>query len=136
MNLSGPVADVMIGVSRNWSKNVLLWNLASDPEPGPHTSDGGCGGCWGAITIDGDKVSRLVAYYTLAQVSKFVPSGSVRIGSSAPESVPNVAFLTPDDKKVLVVANVTASPLTFNVRTNSKTWSASLNSGSVGTYIW
>lgn len=29
----------------NWSRNVLLWNLAADPFSGPHTSNGGCPGC-------------------------------------------------------------------------------------------
>src|ERR1700723_3570633 len=39
INVSKPVARVMIGVSRNWSKNILLWNLAADPQNGPHTND-------------------------------------------------------------------------------------------------
>ena len=42
LNISKPVARVIIGVSRNWSKNILLWNLAADPQKGPHTNDGGC----------------------------------------------------------------------------------------------
>ena len=54
MNISKPVARVIIGVSRNWSRNILLWNLAVDPQNGPHTNDGGCTGCVGAITIDGE----------------------------------------------------------------------------------
>ncbi len=32
MNVAGPVARVMIGVTRNWSRNVLLWNLAADSQ--------------------------------------------------------------------------------------------------------
>jgi glucosylceramidase len=136
VNLSGDVARVMIGVSRNWSRNILLWNLAADPKAEPHTDDGGCGGCWGALVLGGDKVNRLVAYYTLAQVSKFVPPGSVRIGSSMLEAVPNVAFRTLEGKTVLVVANDTASSQKFDVKTGGKMWSASLNSGAVGTYVW
>ena len=58
LNISKPVARVIIGVSRNWSKNILLWNLAADPQNGPHTNDGGCTECVGAITIDGNKVTR------------------------------------------------------------------------------
>lgn len=136
INLSGPEARVMIGVSRNWSKNVLLWNLAADPQAGPHTTDGGCGGCYGAVTIDGSEVTRLVAYYVMAHVSKFVPPGSVHIGSNDMESLPNVAFKTPEGTTVLVVSNVTASPQTFDVREGSKVFPATLGAGSVGTFVW
>ena len=136
LRISRPVAQVMIGVSRNWSKNVLLWNLAADPNNGPHTNNGGCGGCSGAITIDGDKVRRNVAYYAVAQVSKFVPPGSVRIDSNNLDTLPNVAFRTPDGKKVLVVSNTTDTPQSFDVHAGSKTFSTSLAAGSVGTYVW
>jgi len=136
INLSKPVARVMIGVSRNWSKNILLWNLAADPNNGPHTDDGGCSGCRGAITIDGDKVMRLVAYYTMAHVSKFVRPGSVRIESNTLDSLPNVAFKTPDGKKVLIVSNTTDSVQKFDVRSGGKVFTSSLGAGSVGTYVW
>ncbi len=136
INLSSPVARIVIGATRNWSKNVLLWNLAADPNNGPHTSNGGCPVCTGAITINGDKVTRNVAFYTIAHASKFVPTGSVRIASNTLDTLPNVAFKTPDGKKVLIVSNTTATPQTFNVHTGSKTLTTSLNPGSVGTYIW
>ena len=35
LHLSRPVAHVVIGATRNWSKNVLLWNLAADPQQRP-----------------------------------------------------------------------------------------------------
>lgn len=136
IHLSNPVARIVIGATRNWSKNVLLWNLAADPNNGPHTDNGGCPVCTGAITIDGDKVTRNVAFYTIAHASKFVPTGSVRIASTTLETLPNVAFKTPDGKEVLIVSNTTDTPQTFNIHTNSKTLTTSLNPGSVGTYIW
>jgi glucosylceramidase len=136
MNLSRPVSRVMIGVSRNWSKNILLWNLAADPNAGPHTNDGGCTGCFGALTIDGDTVTRNIAYYTVAHASKFVRPGSVRIDSNNLDPLPNVAFKSPDGKRVLLVANVSDSPQRFDVRDGAKVFTASLNAGSVGTYVW
>jgi glucosylceramidase len=136
MNLSKPVAHVMIGVSRNWSRNILLWNLAADPNAGPHTNEGGCTGCFGAITIDGDAVKRNVAYYTLAHASKFVRPGSIRIGSNTLDALPNVAFKTPDGKRVLIVANLSDVVQKFDVRSAGKVFSASLNAGSVGTFVW
>jgi glucosylceramidase len=136
MPISKPVARVMIGVSRNWSKNVLLWNLAADPNNGPHTNNGGCTGCSGALTIDGDNVRRNIAFYTVAQVSKFVPPGSVRIDSNDLDTLPNVAFRTPDGKKVLVVSNITDTPQTFDVHIGAKTFTSTLPAGNVGTYVW
>ena len=99
MNVAHPLARVIIGVTRNWSRNVLLWNLAADPNAGPHAHNGGCPVCYGALTIDGDTVTRLVAYYVLGHASKFVPPGSVRIDSNSPETLPNVAFKTPDGNR-------------------------------------
>ncbi len=136
VNLSRPMAWVMIGVMRNWSRNVLLWNLAADPNFGPHTNNGGCTMCAGALTIDGNQVKRNVAYYVVAHASKFVRPGSVRIDSSTSQALPNVAFLTPDKKIVLLVSNPGDSAQQFTVRIGSKSFSSSLNAGSVGTYVW
>jgi len=136
LNLARPDAHVMIGVSRNWSKNVLLWNLAADPNAGPHTDNGGCTGCYGALTIDGDNVTRLLAYYVLGHASKFVPAGSVRIDSNSTDTLPNVAFKTPDGKQVLIVSNPGDAPQNFAVRFKGKAFTTSLNAGSVGTYVW
>ncbi len=40
--------QLIIGATRNWSKNVLEWNLAADPNYLPHT-DGGCTTCSGVL---------------------------------------------------------------------------------------
>jgi glucosylceramidase len=136
LNVAKPVARVIIGVTRNWSRNVLLWNLAADPNAGPHTNDGGCTGCYGALTIDGDNVTRLVAYYVVGQVSKFVPPGSVRIDSNTLDTLPNVAFKTPAGKEVLIVSNPGDTAQNFAVRDQGKAFTTSLGAGSVGTYVW
>ena len=111
-----PVRRLIIGATRNWSRNVLLWNLAADPKNNPHTDNGGCSMCQGAITIDGNAVSRNVAYYAIAHASKFVRPGSVRIASNNLDTLPNVAFQTPDKKTVLIVVNSGQSPQTFHIR--------------------
>jgi glucosylceramidase len=134
--VSRPEAEVIIGVSRNWSKNVLLWNLAADPNAGPHTNQGGCGGCYGAITLDGNNVTRNVAYYTLAHASKFVRPGSIRIDSNTTDTLPNVAFKAPDGKLVLIVSNPGDTTQTFDVHTGAKVFTATLAAGSVATYVW
>ena len=136
LEIASPVQRLIVGATRNWSRNVLLWNLAADPENKPHTDNGGCPICEGAITLDGNKVSRNIAYYTVAHASKFVRPGSVRIQSSALDELPNVAFKTPDGKKVLIVANSSKSSQTFQIRYRNKSITSTLSEGAVGTYVW
>ncbi len=136
MRVGSPEARIVIGATRNWSRNVLLWNLAADPHFEPHTNNGGCSMCQGAITIDGDAVTRNLAYYTIAHASKFIRPGSIRIASNDLDQLSNVAFSAPHGKRVLIVANTSTNSQTFNVRYHKKTFTASLNAGAVGTYIW
>ncbi|MGZ3848317.1 MAG: glycoside hydrolase family 30 protein, partial [Flavisolibacter sp.] len=133
-NLAWHVENLIIGATRNWSRNVLEWNLASDPNYQPHT-DGGCTSCMGALTI-GSSVKRNVSYYIIAHASKFVRPGSIRIGSTQSASLPNVAFKNPSGQKVLIVLNKQATPQTFNIQYGSKTVTATLNAGAVATYVW
>lgn len=136
INITGPVRRLIIGATRNWSRNVLEWNLAADPENKPFTDRGGCPTCQGAVTIDKDNVSRNLAYYSIAHASKFVRPGSVRIASNELPDLSNVAFKTPEGKKVLIVANTGKEATNFNISFNGKMVSATLDQGSVGTYIW
>ena len=127
--------NVIIGTMRNWGKCALEWNLANDANFQPHTP-GGCSQCKGALTIDKGTISRNVSYYIIAQASKFVPQGSVVIGSNEVASLPNVAFKTPDNKTVLLVLNEEGNAKKFNVINGDKKITYSLSPGSVGTFIW
>lgn len=132
-----PVARLILGAPANWSRNVLLWNLAADPQNGPHTADGGCPMCSGAITLEGDHVTRLIAYYTVAHASKFVPAGSVRIGSAAASEMPsNIAFRTPEGKRVLIVSNTSSADREFAIAYRGKQADVHLAAGAVATYVW
>jgi glucosylceramidase len=135
-DLQWHVKNLIIGAFRNWSRNVLEWNLAADPQFNPHTSDGGCTLCQGALTIGDNTVTRNVSYYVIAHASKFVPDGSVRIESNMIDGIPNVAFITPAGKKVLIALNDTASEKNFSVRFYEKSFTASLAKGSVATFVW
>ncbi|MBC7401521.1 MAG: hypothetical protein H7289_16410 [Mucilaginibacter sp.] len=135
-NVGNPTERIIIGATRNWSRNVILWNIAADPQNKLHADNGGCAGCQGAITIDGDKVNRNLAYYTIGHVSKFVPANSVRVESSLPDGLSDVAFNTPEGKTVLVVANKGKSAQTFKIAYKNKTVTAQLSAASVATYVW
>jgi glucosylceramidase len=134
------IGKLIIGASRNWSRNVIEWNLAADPNNQPHTDRGGCDRCLGAITIDGDKVTHNPAYYIVAHAAKFVRPGSVRIASDATGadagSLPNVAFHTPSGKTVLIVLNSGAAAQTFTIADNKAQTITTLNAGAVGTFVW
>ena len=161
INISNPVKNLILKTTQNWSRNVILWNLAADPLNDPHTDNGGCSMCQGAITINGNIVTRNIAWYTVAHASKFVRPGSVRIGSTNRgdktvglyedeqrpgvfrtaiienmEILPNVAFRTPDSRIILIVVNDTNSANSFRIQWNGKFAVIRLNPGAVGTYMW
>jgi glucosylceramidase len=134
-NVPWHVRTLIIGATRNWSRTVLEWNLAADPQQNPHTP-GGCTECRGALTLNGNQVTREDAYYIIAHASKFARPGSVRIGSTMPATLPNVAFRAPNGDKVLVVQNDSPSAQTFGVRHQGRAFATTLPAGSVGTYVW
>ena len=134
-DLDWHLQNLIIGATRNWSKNVLEWNLASDPSLSMHT-DGGCSTCLGALTIGSNSVTSNVSYYIIAHAAKFVRPGSVRIASNIAGNFQNVAFKTPDGKKVLIVLNTGSSTANFNIKFNGKIVSPMLMGGAVGTFIW
>ncbi|MBB5636096.1 glucosylceramidase [Pedobacter cryoconitis] len=133
-DLKWHVSTLIIGATRNWSRNVLEWNVAADPSYGPHTV-GGCTTCLGAITI-APEVTRNVAYYIIGHASKFVRPGSYRIGSNITDNLENVAFRTPDGKTALIVVNGNSAEKTFNIQYKGKTVETTLPAGAVATYVW
>ncbi len=161
IDIADPVKRLIIGASRNWSRNVILWNLAADSKNDPHTDNGGCSMCQGALTIEGDRVSRNLAFYTIAHASKFVRPGSVRIFSTDPSDpslmqaedeesagalrvwvtsrsqvLPNVAFKTPEGKIVLIVANDSAIVRSVKIQYHGQYATIPLRPGAVGTFVW
>jgi glucosylceramidase len=134
-DLKWHVETLIIGATRNWCRNVIEWNLASDPNYDPHTT-GGCDKCLGTVTLNGNIVTRNPAYYILAHSAKFVRPGSVRVNTNTSSSLPNVAFKTTEGKKILIVVNTTTNLKNFNIVFKGEFAPISLPGGAVGTYIW
>jgi len=134
-DLKWHVKNLMIGAPKNWSKNVLEWNLAADPEQKPFTPEGGCDRCLGALTI-GDSIVRNVSYFIIGHASKFVPAGSVRVASGEVMGLPSVAYVTPEKMKVLIVVNDGATKREFNVGYPANHVKASLLPGGVATFTF
>ncbi|WP_427501643.1 glycoside hydrolase family 30 beta sandwich domain-containing protein [Methylomonas sp. MED-D] len=70
-----------------------------------------------------------------AHAAKWVRPGSLRLETDA-DTLPNVAFLTPDDRIVLIVLNDTAETRDFRIRYRDLNAAASLAAGTVATYVW
>jgi glucosylceramidase len=129
------IKELIIGATRNWCRNVLEWNLAADPHQNPHTP-GGCSECLGAVTINGDQVTRNPAYYIIAHAAKFVRPGSKRIESNYIADLPNVAFSTLSGQTVLIVYNDSATVKKFIMKSGDRVFQGSLNAGATGTYVF
>jgi glucosylceramidase len=100
--LSWQARNLLVASLRHGATAVLTWNLALDPEGGPHV--GGCATCTGVVTVDGDDVTRNAELAVLAHAARFVPRGSVQIGSTAPadDALTSVAFRTPGGATVVL----------------------------------
>lgn len=138
-NLQWNMRHVFIGTTKNWSKNVLLWNLALDERYGP--TNNGCQDCRGVVTVNSQtgEVSRNVEYYSLAHFSKFIPSGSHRIGSQSSGNtggVDFVAFLTPEGERVLVMSNDNSESRELKIVEGERQLIYSLPGKSVTTIVW
>lgn len=132
------VKTLTIGATRNWAKSVLEWNLANGARWEPHTPRG-CDNCLGAITVDQGKIlyPRNPAYYTMAHGAKFVRPNSTRIDSTNFDNLNNVAFQRSDGKIILIVVNDNQKQsISFSIKLNNTLFHTSLNSSSVGTFIY
>lgn len=99
----------------------LAWNICLDEKGEPRNN--GCWGCRGMVTIDQSqkKKPKLVyneEYFALAQTSKYVQRGAVRITSteSKENGVINVAFINPDNSRVVVMRNTKDVAVKVSVR--------------------
>ena len=126
---------VVIGTMANWSSLVLEWNLANDPNFGPHTP-GGCTECLGAMTIAGSEIKRNVSYYIIGQIAPFVPRGAIRVETkSVNPKIQSIGFVRPDGKKVLLALN-TGKECVFTIDFEQKKYNFTLPEKSASTIVW
>jgi glucosylceramidase len=126
-----------VGAVRNWAKTVITWNLALDPNGGPH--NGGCDTCTGVVTIDPatGQATPAADYYVLGHVSKFVRPGAVRIGSTVAGNIWDVAFRNPDGSIVVLAVNDDwgTGSQRFNLALGGQEFSYDLPAGAVVTFV-
>ncbi len=129
--------NLIIGSTRHGARGVLMWNLALDPQYGPHL--GGCKDCRGVVTIDPKtgKVTRNIEYYAFGHASRFVKQGARRVDSEGgAKGLDHVAFTNPDGSTALIVSNSAAEPRRFMVQAPGQRFSYELPTSGVVTFIW
>lgn len=128
--------DLLMQSVQNMARTVELWNIALDPNKGPHT--GGCADCLGVVTIDQStgNVTYRNDYYQLGQFSKFVVPGAYHIASNTLGSLADVAFENPDGSKVVVAHNDGSSSSTFQVLWGNQGFNYTLPAGATVTFKW
>jgi glucosylceramidase len=133
--------NLALGVTRNWGKTVVNWNLALDPEGGPH--NGGCDTCTGVVTVGpGQAVTENAEYYTLGHLARFVRPGAVRIASTSfgttgwNGQIMDAAFRNRDGSTALVVHNENDDPRSFAVAQGGSSFEYTLPGGALATFTW
>lgn len=137
-NLIWNTRNITIGATKNWSKNVLFWNLALDENYGP--TNNGCQDCRGVVTItSSNQIEKNVEFYAIGHFSKFVRPGAHRIGSTnfaSSTGLSNVAFENKDGSKVLVVLNESSSARNFSVIIDGNSFTAQIDPRAVVSIVW
>jgi glucosylceramidase len=132
-----PTIDAEIRALRNWAKTVVTWNVALDGHGGPYHT-GGASTCVGLVTVDPatGAVRYNLPYYQEGQLSGYVDRGAVRVASSQPAGLFDVAFKNPDGRHVLAVHNTGKRPRTFTVRCSARSFRTTLAPDATATYRW
>jgi glucosylceramidase len=129
----------MVHVIRNWGKTFVKWPVAVDENNGPNR--GGCDTCRGLVTVHtrdtrAGQVDYTIEYYTMGQLTKFVPNGSYRIDSTENPDILNVAFRDPNGSLILVAYNNTTTTQAFKVRWRSESFHYTLPVNTTATFRW
>jgi glucosylceramidase len=129
--------NLIIGSTRHGARGVLMWNLALDPQHGPHL--GGCKDCRGVVIIDPKtgKVTRNIEYYAFGHASRFVHQGARRVDSHGDvKGLDHVAFTNPDGSTAVIVSNSAAEARRFTVQAPGQRFSYELPASGVVTFSW
>jgi glucosylceramidase len=133
--------NLVLGVTRNWGRTVVNWNLALDPSGGPH--NGGCDTCTGVVTVGpADQVRNNAEYYTLGHLARFVKPGATRIASTSfgttgwNAQIMDAAFRNRDGSTALVVHNENDDPRSFAVQEGGASFEYTLPGGALATFTW
>ena len=133
-NIRWNTETLIIDGFRNWTKNVLLWNLALDEKSGP--TNKGCLDCRGVVTVSSTgQITKNEEYYVLGHVGKFLQKGAKRCESNNTEDkgIKNVSICNPDGSVFVIATNFTGSPQAIQFKKNNQTITLEMDNQSVYT---
>lgn len=138
-NLMWNMQNIFIGGTNNWAKTALLWNLALDETDGP--TNNGCSNCRGVVTINQStaQVSFNEEYYSLAHFTKFIQANAYRVSVFLPQALTQieaVAFINPDQSKVIVISNLGSEYKSFGIAQGKNNITYSIPPKAVATIVW
>ncbi len=149
--------QMAIRVLRNGAQGVQLWNAALNQAGGPKIGNGcqGITGPWAGqpciapVTVNSTTHTYALTsdYWALAQFSKFIQLGAVRIDSSDPSScttsptggwncgLEDVAFRNPDGSQVIVATAHDGHPHLATIAENGQSVSYNVPDGAIVTFV-
>jgi glucosylceramidase len=148
-------SELLISSTRNWASAVALWNLALLPQGGPAQAlNYGCDACTGMVSVDPQTGRYTLSrdYYELAQFSRFIQPGAVRVSSPhfvsyglggpghfkpvVSSGLDDVAFLNPDGTRVVFAYNTGTIPISFAVRWHGSSFTYRISPHATTTLRW
>jgi glucosylceramidase len=128
-------AHNMVNDFRNWVCGWIDWNIVLDQTGGPNHVGNFCDA---PVIVDTETgaVHYGPSFYYIAQFSRFVHPGAVRIEShGGPPGLESVAFANPDGGLAVVVLNTGSAPAQFQLAYGSGTRACSIPARAIQTYV-
>lgn len=136
-SLHWQATTLLIPALRNWGSAVMTFNLALDPDGGPHV--GGCDTCTPVVTVNPEtSVTRNADYYLLAHAGLAAQPGAVQVTGQARPGLPvsYVALRNPDGHLALLAYNDTDQETKLSIADPHSRLTTSLPAHSLTTVIW
>lgn len=133
--------SIFLGTMSRGGKGVLLWNMMLDDHGKPYRP-GGCSTCYGAIEINSSDYSTLKYnshFYDLAQCSKVIRPGAVRIGTSGytAAGLTYLAFRNTDGSTAFVALNNSDEERTVAVyETAERSFKYNIPAKTIASFRW
>lgn len=129
-------AHDIIGNINNGTEAFIDWNLFLDENGGPNHVGNFCSAPIQG-NIETNEIIYNPSYYYIGHFSKYIPSGSKRIGvSKFSDQIETTAFLTPDGDRVVVILNRSDSICNFRLCEEDSFTEQAIAPHSIKTYIY
>lgn len=128
-------AREIIGDFNSGVNAFIDWNTVLDYKGGPNHKNNTCNSPI-MINKNNDGYIKTPAFYYIAQFSKYIKPGAIRIGFSRfTESINMTAFMNPDNSIIVVLLNQNNHNIEYNLCINNQTFHDNLDSQAIVTFI-